>query len=54
MIVIIGAVLGAMSGFLVAKRRGGNRLDIVQYACVHALIFAITGLFIMIAAVRMF
>jgi len=54
MIVITGAFLGALSGFLLAKRRGGNRLDIAQYASVHALIFAIAGLFITIFAERMF
>ncbi|WP_176440984.1 hypothetical protein [Oceanicola sp. 22II-s10i] len=46
MLVIIGVVLGAAWGGWRAKARGGKRADILQYAAVHALIFAIAGLFL--------
>lgn len=43
--IIIGAViLGAVIGGLTAKRRGGNRLDIAQYAVGFAIAFALLGL----------
>ncbi|TCL09716.1 hypothetical protein BXY66_1773 [Shimia isoporae] len=45
MIVILGAIVGAISGGFLAKRRGGKRLDILQYAVIYAMIFAILGLF---------
>ena len=46
MIVIIGAILGAVTGALVAKRRKGNTADILQYGFVYALAFALAGLFL--------
>ena len=46
MIVLAGAILGALAGGIVAARRGGGRLDIAQYAAVYMLIFALAGLFI--------
>ena len=45
MIVILGAILGAVSGALIAKRRKGRVADILQYAFVYALIFALAGHF---------
>lgn len=45
MIVLFGAILGAAIGALTAWRRKGRLADIVQYAAVHALIFALAGLF---------
>ena len=44
MIVFGGAVFGAVLGGSIAKRRGGSRLDIAQYAASSALIFAILGM----------
>ncbi|WP_417729517.1 hypothetical protein [Roseovarius sp.] len=46
MIVIIGAILGALTGALMARRRKGKLADILQYAFVLALIFALVGLFV--------
>ncbi|MGX0977172.1 putative membrane protein YeaQ/YmgE (transglycosylase-associated protein family) [Roseovarius sp. MBR-51] len=46
MIVIIGAILGALTGALMAWRRKGKLADILQYAFVLALIFALLGLFL--------
>ncbi|MBV2360642.1 apolipoprotein acyltransferase [Thalassococcus sp. CAU 1522] len=44
MIVIAGAILGALIGGFTAKRRKGNRLDIAQYAAVYAIAFSLMGL----------
>jgi len=38
-------LLGAIVGWVRASRRGGNRADKIQYALVHAIFFAILGLF---------
>ena len=54
MIVIAGLLAGALLGVLQARRRGGNRLDLLQYAGVFAIIGAILGLFLTIAVDRMF
>lgn len=53
MIAIVSALIGGLFGYIRAKRRGGNRLDLLQFAAVHALIFAILGLFITIFIERM-
>lgn len=53
MIVIAGLVLGALVGAQRARARQGNRLDIAQYAAVHAMIFAVIGLFVTIALDRL-
>ncbi|WP_371224464.1 hypothetical protein [Roseovarius sp. 2305UL8-3] len=46
MIVLFGAILGAFTGGLLARRRKGRTADILQYAFVYALMFALAGLFI--------
>ena len=53
MIAIVGAFLGAIYGAWRARKRGGNRLDLAQYAAVHALIFALAGVFVTIAIERL-
>lgn len=45
MIVIIGAIMGALIGAFIATRRKGRLADILQYAFVYMLIFALAGLF---------
>lgn len=45
MVFLVSATLGAIVGALTAKRRGGNGLDIAQYATGFAIAFAIVGLF---------
>ena len=52
MIIIPSALFGALLGALTARRRGGNRLDMAQYAGVFALIFAVLGLIVTIALDR--
>lgn len=48
MIVAIGGILGALLGALIAHRRKGVAADILQYAFVYFLIFALLGLFVTI------
>ena len=45
MIVLAGAILGAVTGALTAKRRKGRFADILQYGFVYALVFSLAGLF---------
>lgn len=45
MIIIIAFILGGLIGWFRAGKRGGNRADKLQYAAVHAMIFAIIALF---------
>ncbi|WGW02602.1 apolipoprotein acyltransferase [Tropicibacter oceani] len=49
MIVIFGALLGAILGGINAARRKGNIADIAQYAAVYAIIFALVGLILTIS-----
>ena len=46
MIVIGLAIIGAIIGGTTAKKRGGNRKDIAQYAAGYAMAFLIVGMFI--------
>ena len=48
MIVLAGLALGALMGGNLARKRGGNRLDIAQYAAGFAIAFALLGLFVTI------
>ncbi len=45
MLVIAGALFGGIFGGWRAKARGGKTADVLQYAAVHAMIFALVGLF---------
>ena len=49
MIVLAGALLGAIIGAMTAKRRKGNRADMWQYGTVYAIAFALIGLILTIA-----
>ncbi len=53
MFVIAGLVLGALYGGWSARRRGGRRADIAQYATVYAIFFALIGLFVTLFLDRM-
>lgn len=53
MIFFPAIIAGFVIGWIRASRRGGNRLDRLQYAGVHAIIFAILGLFATIIIQRM-
>lgn len=41
---IIAVIIGALWGAFVAKKRGGNLLDVLQYAAAHGLIFGVLTL----------
>lgn len=43
MLNVIGAVIGLLLGLLVARRRGGNRADLAQYAAVFAILGFLAG-----------
>jgi hypothetical protein len=44
MIIIAGLVGGAAWGAVTARRRGGNRLDVAQYAAVGGIVGGVLGL----------
>lgn len=44
MIVIAGLLIGAVSGFFIAKSRKGQKFDIAQYAAVFGLMGGVAGL----------
>lgn len=46
MIILLGAILGAVTGALIARRRKGTLADILQYAFVYCLIFTLGAIFI--------
>ncbi|WP_166434034.1 hypothetical protein [Roseovarius spongiae] len=48
MIILMAALIGAAFGAFRAHRRKGRLPDILQYAAVHALIFALVALFAVI------
>ena len=49
---VIGIVLGAITGAIVAKRKGGRGLDMAQYAGSFAIFFGLIGLFVAIYLAR--
>lgn len=53
MIILLGAVLGALTGAMLARRRRGKVADVLQYGFVYALIFALLGLFVTLMIHRM-
>lgn len=44
MLVIGGALIGAILGGLTARRQNGAKLDIAQYAAAYAIAFAVLGM----------
>ena len=53
MIVLAAAILGGVFGALQARKRGGNRMDMAQYAAGYAIALAMVGLFVTIFVGRM-
>ena len=41
MLLVIAFVLGALLGWQRAARRGGDRLDRLQYAAAHGIVFVL-------------
>jgi uncharacterized membrane protein len=48
MLNIIGGLAGLVLGLIVARRRGGNRADMAQYAAVFTIIGFLLGTFAML------
>ena len=53
MLNIIGGLLGIALGLIMARRRGGNRLDMAQYAAGFGIALGLVGLFVSIFVERM-
>jgi hypothetical protein len=53
MIVIAGALIGAILGYARAAKAGGNGFDRAQYAAVHAIALMLVGLLVTLVADRM-
>lgn len=53
MIVILGALAGALWGGYLARSRGGKAADIAQYAAGYAIALSLAGLFVTIFLERM-
>ena len=53
MIVVAALLAGAALGALTAKRRGGKRADMAQYAAGYGIAFAVLGMFATIFIERM-
>lgn len=49
---LIGLAFGAVIGATVARRKGGNGLDMAQYAAGFGILFALIGLFVAIILAR--
>lgn len=45
---LAGLVIGAIFGGIRAKLKGGNRLDMLQWGGVCAIIFGVIGLFMLV------
>jgi hypothetical protein len=53
MIIIAGLIGGALWGAMHARKQGGNRMDMAQYAAVYGIIFGLLGLVATIVLERM-
>lgn len=52
MFVIAGATLGAAFGAITAKKRGGNRADIAQYAVGYGIALGMVGMIVTVIVHR--
>lgn len=53
MIVLAAALIGALMGWGVARRRGGRRLDQLQYAAGYGIAWTLVGVILTIFIARM-
>ena len=53
MIVILGAVGGAIAGAVTARMRQGNAADMAQYAAGYGILCAVVGLVVTIVIARL-
>ncbi len=49
---VAGLILGAITGAVRARARGGKAADMVQWGIVHGLILGLAGLFVAIVLTR--
>ena len=49
---LVGLLFGAILGAVRAMMREGNKKDIAQWAAVHAMIFGVLGVFVLIMIER--
>ena len=52
MLLLLAFALGALVGWRRAARRGGDRLDMLQYAAAHGILFVLVTLVATIAVER--
>lgn len=53
MMVVAGVLAGALWGALVARRREGSALDILQHAAAGGILFGLVGLFATLLLARL-
>ena len=53
MIILLSLILGAVLGAVRARRRKGSRLDLAQWAAVHAILFGLFGVVLTVAIARL-
>lgn len=53
MIVLVCLILGGVIGAVAAKRRNGNKLDIMQYAAGYAIAAALCGFILTLVIERL-
>lgn len=52
MIILAGMVLGLVIGTFTAKKRGGRKLDMLQYGAAYGIAFTLIGVFVTIILER--
>jgi hypothetical protein len=52
MIIAAGLILGVLTGAFTAKRRSGNKLDMLQYSAGYGIAFCLIGVIVTIALER--
>lgn len=53
MIIYVLGIIGVLIGWLTARKRGGNRLDIAQYAAGFGIAFMLIGLILTVMLDRL-
>ena len=48
MLIVAAFILGALLGWQRARRRGGDRLDQLQYAAVHGIVLSLAAVILMV------
>ena len=53
MMTLLSAALGAVLGYLWARKRGGNGFDRAQHAAVLAVLFALAAMIVSVVVLRL-